>query len=156
GKPRGGYTMTASRGPVLRLLAGYTAFVTLVGLATIPIVLAVEPANRPLVIRLAASLVLGVALAHIRGAARRAVDAASPSAFERPRGRARAEKPDIDRRFSELLDDVRFGPASQRYWSRVAWPRLTGLAERIPARPLLVDPPRSRLRRLLGRGPSLA
>jgi hypothetical protein len=140
----------------LRVLAGYTVLATLVALGALPIVLATVPANRQLVIRLAASLVLAVALVHIRSVARQAVDEEPPSVFDRALRRRPAEKPDLDRHFGELLDDVRFGPASQRYWSRVAWPRLTGLAERLPGRPLLVEPPRSRLRRMLGRGPSLA
>lgn len=140
----------------LRLLAGYAAFGTLVGLAALPIVLAAQPANRSFVIRLAASLFLAVALAHIRSVARQAVDAEPPSGFDQALRRRRAAKPDIDRQLRELLDDVRFGPASQRYWSRVAWPRLCGLAERLPGRPPLAEPPRSRLRRLLGWGPSLA
>ena len=144
------------RRQALRLLAGYATLGTLVGLGALPLVVAAEPANRPLVIRLAATLVLAVALAHLRGAARRAVDAEPPSAFDQALRPRRPERPEVDRRFRELLDDVRFGPASERYWSRVAWPRLCKLAERLPGRPLLVEPPRSRLRRLLGRGPSLA
>jgi hypothetical protein len=149
--------MTApGRRYTLRVLAGYAAFGSLLGLGALPLVLRAAPANRPFVIRLAASLFLAVALAHIRSVARQAVDAQPPSAFERALRRRRTEKPDVDRQFRELLDDVRFGPASQRYWTRVAWPRLSSLADRLPGRPLLVEPPRSRLRRLLGRGPSLA
>jgi len=144
------------RRPALRLLAGYAALATLVGLGALPIAMASDPANRPLVIRLAASLVLAVALLHIRSAARQAVAEEPPSAFDRALRRRPAERPEVDRQFRELLDDVRFGSASQRYWSRVAWPRLSGLAERLPDRPLLTEPPRSRLRRLLGRGPTLA
>jgi hypothetical protein len=140
----------------LRLLGGYAALTTVVGLGTLPIAVAAAPANRPLVIRLAASVVLTVALLHIRSAARQAVDAEPASAFDRALRRPLAEKPEVDRQFRELLDDVRFGPASQRYWSRVAWPRLTGLAERLSGSPLLEEPPRSRLRQILGRGPTLA
>ena len=79
-----------------------------------------------------------------------------PSAFDRALTPARAEKIPIDRQFRELLDDVRFGPTSQRYWTRVAWPRFCALAERLPGRPQLEEPARTRMRRLLGRGPSLA
>ncbi|HXJ78449.1 MAG TPA: hypothetical protein VMS64_07170 [Candidatus Methylomirabilis sp.] len=140
----------------LRALAAYAAFAGFVGLGALPIVLAAQPANRPFIIRVAASLVLGVALAHLRGIARHAVDAEPPSAFDQALRRRPAETPDIDRRFREMLDDVRFGPASQRYWTRVAWPRLSELAGRLPGRSSLVEPPRSRARQLLGRGPSLA
>jgi hypothetical protein len=144
------------RRQALGLLARYLGLGTLVALGALPLAVAAEPATRPLVIRLAATLVLAVALAHVRGMARGAVEASPPSAFERALRRGRPAPPEVDQRFRELLDDVRFGPASQRYWSRVAWPRLSALAERLPARPRLTDPPRSRLRRLLGRGPSLA
>ncbi len=144
------------RGRALRVLAGYAAFGALVGLGALPLAVGVEPANRPVVIRLAAGLFLAVALAHIRGAARRALDAETPSAFDRALLPERRERPAIDRQLRELLDDARFGPASQRYWTRLAWPRLCALADRLPGRPVLVQPPRSRLRRLLGRGPSLA
>jgi hypothetical protein len=141
---------------VLRVLVGYAALATLVGLAALPIAISTEPASRPLVIRLAVGVFLAVVLAHIRGAAGRAVDLEPRSAFDRALQPVRAEKIPVDRQFRELLDDVRFGPASQRYWSRVAWPRLCALAERLPGRPQLVEPARTRLRRLLGRGPSLA
>jgi len=144
-----------SKRQALGWLARYAALGTLVGLGALPLVMAAEPANRPLVIRLAASAVLAVALAHVRVAARGAVDAEPPSPFEQALRRRRPAAPDLDQRFRELLDDVRHGPASQRYWSRVAWPRLVGLAARLPGRAPLEDPPRSRLRRLLGLGPNL-
>ena len=144
------------RRPIVRVLVGYAALATLVGLAALPIAISADPTNRPFVIRLAVGAFLAVVLAHIRGAAGRAVDMEPPSAFDRALSPARAEKVPIDRQFRELLDDVRFGPASQRYWTRVAWPRLCALAERLPGRPQIVEPPRSRFRRLLGRGPSLA
>jgi len=139
----------------LRRLLGYAALVTLVGLATLPIAVAAAPANRPTAIRLAAGVVLAIIFVDIRGAARRALEEDPSSPPERFRWWRPAARPSIDRQFSELLDDVRFGPASQRYWSRVAWPRLCAVAERLPGRPLLVEPDRSRLRRWLGRGPSL-
>ena len=140
----------------MRRLFGYATLVTLVGLATLPIAVAAAPVNRPMVIRLAAAVVLAIVLVDIRGAARAALDEDPSSPRERLGWRRPAARPSIDRQFSELLDDVRFGPASQRYWSRVAWPRLCALADRLPGRPLLVEPERSRPRRWLGRGPSLA
>ncbi len=54
----------------LRLLAGYAALGTLVGLGALPLVVAAEPANRPLVIRLAATPGPGGG-ARARSAARR-------------------------------------------------------------------------------------
>ena len=139
----------------MRRLFGYAALVTLVGLVAKPITIAAEPGNRPFVIRMAAGVLLAIILVDLRGAARRALDEQPSSTFERFGWRRPAARPSIDRQFSELLDDVRFGPASQRYWSRVAWPRLCALADRLPDRPLLVEPARSRRRRWLGRGPSL-
>ena len=145
-----------ARRSVLRVLGGYAAFAALVGLATLPIAISADPANRPFVIRLAAGVFLAVVLAHIRSAAGRAIEMEPPSPFDRALAPARAEKIPIDRQFRELLDDMRFGPASQRYWTRVAWPRFCALAERLPGQPQLVEPGRPRWRRLLGRGPSLA
>jgi len=142
--------------PVFRVLVGYVALATLVGLVALPIVVSADPANRPFVIRLAVGVFLAVILLHIRGAARRTAEMEPPSAFDRALQPARREKVPIDRVFRELLDDVRFGPASHRYWTRVSWPRLSALAERLPGRPQLAEPPRSRIRRLLGRGPSFA
>ena len=145
-----------ARRPVLRVLGGYAALATLIGLVALPIVVSADPANRPFVIRLAVGAFLAIILLHIRGAARRVVLMEPPSAFDRALRPARQEKIPIDRVFRELLDDVRFGPASHRYWTRVAWPRLSALAERLPGRPQLPEPARSRIRRLLGRGPSFA
>ena len=140
----------------MRRLFGYAALVTLVGLATLPIAVAAAPANRPMVIRLAAGVLLAIILVDVRGAARGMLEEDPSSPRERLGWRRPDARPNIDRQFTELLDDVRFGPASQRYWSRVAWPRLCALADRLPGRPLLVEPTRSRLRRWLGLGPSLA
>jgi hypothetical protein len=142
--------------PVLRVLLGYVALATLVGLVAMPIVISADPVNRPFVIRLAVGVFVAVILLHVRGAAGRVVDMEPPSAFDRALRPVREEKIPIDRVFRELLDDVRFGPASHRYWTRVAWPRLCALAERLPGRPQLAEPARSRIRRLLGRGPSYA
>ena len=140
----------------MRRLFGYATLLTLVGLAALPIAVAAAPVNRPMVIRLAAAVVLAIVLVDIRGGARAALDEDPSSPRGRLGWRRPAARPSIDRQFTELLDDVRFGPASQRYWSRVAWPRLCALADRLPGRPLLVEPGRSRPRRWLGRGPSLA
>jgi hypothetical protein len=147
---------TPSSRSAWRRVLGYAAIVALVGFAALPVAVAAEAGKRPLVIRVAAVIVLALILVDIRSAARRAIDAAPPSAFERLLRPRPAERPSVDRQFGELLDDVRFGPASQRYWSRVAWPRLCALADRLPGSPRLVEPARSRLRRWLGRGPSLA
>ena len=139
-----------------RRVLGYAVLAAIVAAVALPVALAAAPVNRPLVIRVAAGVVLALILVDIRGAARATLDAAPPSDFERALRPSRIERPSVDRQFGELYDDVRFGPASQRYWSRVAWPRLCELADRLPGRPRPVEPARSRLRRWLGRGPSLA
>ena len=103
---------------------------------------------------LAVALVLAVALGQLLTAALRWVDAQSP-----PPARQAAEahpEPALDRQFLELLDGVRSSRASETYWRRVLWPRLTALAERLPPGPALVEPGRSRMGRLLGRGPALS
>ena len=138
----------------MRRLFGYATLLTLVGLAALPIAVAAAPVNRPMVIRLAAAVVLAIVLVDIRGGARAALDEDPSSPRGRLGWRRPAARPSIDRQFTELLDDVRFGPVNHRYWTRVAWPRLSRLAERLPGRPQLAEPARSRIRWLLGRGPS--
>ena len=139
-----------------RALAGYAALGALVTLVAVPVSVAARPGDRPLVIRLAAGAILGVSLIHVRGVARRALDAQPPSAFERALDPGPPGSPAIDRQLRANLDDVRFGSASQQYWIRVVRPRLSALAARLPDSPLPEDPPRSRVRRLLGMGPSPA
>jgi hypothetical protein len=147
--------MTPSRRRALRTLASYVTLLVLVSLAAVPLGFTMGPRHQPLVLRLAAGLVLAVVLGHIRGAVGRALDTQPRSPLDRGAEPGRSEAT-IARQFDEILEDLRFGPASQSYWSRVVLPRLTALAERLPGRPLLVEPPRSGLRRFLGRGPSLA
>jgi len=146
--------MPGASGQVARIIVGYTALGAGVSLVALPVGYAADPAFRPVVVRLAVALVLAVALGQLLTAALRWVDAQSP-----PPARQAAEahpEPALDRQFLELLDGVRSSRASETYWRRVLWPRLTALAERLPPGPALVEPGRSRMRRLLGRGPALS
>lgn len=146
--------MTSLRRQALSIVAGYAALGAAVGLAFTPVVLGVTPAARGGMIRLAAALVLGVALIHLRVVTGRRVRAEPPSAFDRALA-AEPVAPVTDRHFRECLEGVRHGSAREGYWRRVLWPHLSALGQRYhgvaPA-----EPPRSRLRRLLRRGPSLA
>ena len=147
--------MTRPRYHWLRLLAGYAVLGVLVGLMALPLWFSAAPAWRPALVRLAAAAVLAVALAQMLGAARRRVAAQPPSAFDRATVVGRDE-PDVPGEFRELIEEIRFGRATEGYWSRVLQPRLASLAARLPAGPPLPEPPPSRWRRLLKLGPSLA
>jgi len=147
--------MMPARRRVLRLLAGYAALGALVWLLALPLWFTAAPAWKPAVVRLAATAVLAVALARALGAARRRVADQPPSAFERATAFARDE-PSVPDECRELIEEIRFGRASQGYWSRVLQPRLTALAGRLPAGPPLPEPPQSRWRQIIGRGPGLA
>jgi hypothetical protein len=147
--------MTRARYRWLRLLAGYAVLGALAWLIALPLWFAAAPAWRPAVVRLAAAAVLAVALARVLGAARRRVTAQAPSAFDRATVSARDE-PSVPGEFRELIEEIRFGRATEGYWSRVLQPRLASLAARLPAGPPLPEPPPARWRRLLKLGPSLA
>ena len=146
--------MPRASGQVARLVVGYVALSAGVALVALPVAYAADPAFRPVVVRLAVALVLAVALGQLVTAARRWVDGQSPPPARDRRAAAHPE-PALDRQFLELLDGVRYSRASETYWRRVLWPRLIALAERLPPGPALVEPGRSRMRRLLRRGPAL-
>jgi hypothetical protein len=114
-------------------------------LVTVPVYLYVEPSWRPLVARLAAALVLGVALLQIRRALVEQVAAAGSSALDEARARGVAE-PAVPHRFRDLTRDVRAALRSRRYFDEVLWPRLLAFTSQPPPRP-----PARR-----GRGPGLA
>jgi hypothetical protein len=114
-------------------------------LATVPVYVYVEPSWRPLVGRLAAAFVVGVALLQLRRALVEQLSAAAPSALDEARGR-RAPEPGVPHHFRDLVNDVRAARRSRRYFEEALWPRLVGFA----ARPLPRPPARP------GRGPSLA
>ena len=114
-------------------------------LATVPVYVYVEPAWRALVVRLAAALVLGTTLLHLRRALVDHLDRTPASALDEARVR-RAPGPGVPHRFQDLINDVRAARRSRRYFEQVLWPRLAAMS----SAPLEPPPPRR------GRGPSLA
>jgi hypothetical protein len=142
------------RRQALSIVVGYVALGGVVGLAFTPVVLGVAPASRPAMIRLAAAIVLGVALIHLRVVAGRRVRSEPPSAFDRALT-SEPLSPATDRHFRECLEGVRHGSAREGYWRRVLWPHLCVLAERYHGA-ALPEPPRSAVRRLFRQGPHLA
>jgi hypothetical protein len=116
-----------------------------VSLVTVPVYVYVEPSWRPLVARLAAALVLGVALLQLRRLLVDRIEAGGASALDEAR-RRRGPEPAVPHHVLDLRRDVRAALRSRRYFDEVLWPRLTAFTSSP-----LVRPP---LRR--GRGPSLA
>lgn len=140
---------------MLRLVLGYAALGAAAWLMALPLWVSAAPAWRPTVVRLAAGGVLAVALARALGAVRRRVAAQPLSAFDRAT-EAVHDEPSVPEDLRDLIEEIRFARATQGYWSRVLQPRLTALAARLPAGSPLPEPPPSRWRQLLGRGPGLA
>jgi hypothetical protein len=114
-------------------------------LATVPVYVYVEPTWRALVARLAAALVLGVAMLRLRRTLADRLGAGGASALDQARVR-RPPEPAVPHHFLDLVSDVRAAMWSRRFFERVMWPRLRSLT----AQPLA--PPS--LRR--GRAPGLA
>ncbi|MGH7389286.1 MAG: hypothetical protein ACREM3_07480 [Candidatus Rokuibacteriota bacterium] len=127
------------------IVARYLALGGVVLLAAVPVYVFAEPPWRPLVARVAAALVLGVALLELRRALAGRLARGEPSALDEARGRP-APTPAVPLRFLDLVNDVRAALRNRRYFEEVFWPRLAALA----GRPLVRPPLRA------GRGPSLA
>jgi len=140
---------------ILEPAIGYAALVGGVALAALPLVTVADPGNRPIILRLAAAVVLAVALAHVRSAFRRSVGA-EPAPASRTVATAERDEPIIARHFQEVADDLRFGRSSGSFWSRVLRPRLAALSGRLPGPAISLDVPVPRWRRMLGLGPSAA
>jgi hypothetical protein len=135
------------------LVAGYAVFIALVAGGAAPVYFILEPAKRPLVVRLAAALVMGVAVIHLMKMVRARLDARPPSDFELALEPPRREV-SLDPQFVQIRNDLQFGASRSGYFDRVLWPRLVALAERPPLGPAparLVYPPG----RFFRRGPSL-
>jgi len=131
-----------------RPLATTVRYVILVGgvlLLAVPIYVYLEPQWRTLVPRLAAALLLGMALLELRGILAARLARPGTSALDAARIPPVIES-GVPHRLLELTASVRAGLRSRRHFERVLWPRLAALSTRP-----LVPPP---LRR--GRGPSLA
>jgi hypothetical protein len=139
----------------LRILGGYLLFVGILSLAAAPLYYHVEPSTRPLVVRLGAGLILGVALVHLVRIVRGRIAAQPLSAFERALDRPPGE-PRFAPLFLKLRDEVRFSAKSQAYFEHVLWPRLLDLVVRRPWLAPATNPARPAGRCWLRRGPSLA
>jgi hypothetical protein len=131
--------------PLAAVAVRCAVLTVVVFLAALPVYVWVEPSWRPLVARLAAALVLGVALLQLRHVIAEHVEAGGRSALDAARFAA-GPVPAVPYHVVELTSDVRTALRSRRYFETVLWPRLEALA----GRPL-VRPARRR-----GRGPSPA
>ena len=136
--------MLAER-PLAAVAVRCAGLAAIVFLAALPVYVWVEPPWRALVARLAAALVLGVALLQLRYVIVERLEAGGPSALDATRS-ASADKPAVPYHVVELTRDVRVALRSRRYFETVLWPRLQALAGRPLARPA----------RRPGRGPRLA
>jgi len=129
-------------------LAGRAIVGIVLALAALPIYLTTSPAWRPVAVRLACAIALGIGCARARRWARDAVETGVVSPFEAPASPAPAVQ--LDAGFLRLRDDLVASTRSRRYFDVVLWPRLASLAGPGPALP---RPARRRL--LRRRGPTL-
>jgi hypothetical protein len=127
------------------MVARYVALVGVVLLVAVPVYLYVEPPWRGLVMRLAAALVVGIAVLDLRGVLTLRLERREASAFDAARV-APLTAAGVPQRLQDLAASVRAATRSRRYFEGVFWPRLSTLARR----PLVPPPARQ------GRGPSLA
>src|SRR5262245_36244453 len=139
--------MPPPRRPSRRRLAIGALAAAVVALAAMPTYLALPPAWRPAILRLAcaAAVVAGCVRAMRWARSAAAPSALSPLDAPPPP----APGPELDARFLALRDDVIYGARSRRYFEVILAPRLAALAG---AEGL---PPVSTRRGLRPRGPSL-
>lgn len=138
---------------LVRLVA-YAAFVSVVGIATVPIYLGAEPRYRPVVVRLSAALIAAVLLRRVLRTAKDHINTGASSALDEALHRPRPPV-SLDPSFVKLRDEVQFSTTSQRYFEQELWPRLAALRAESPTGVAeeLHKPPGRRFRR---RGPALA
>ena len=136
------------------IAAGYAALAGLLLLAGTPAYYYAEPPTKPLVVRLAVGVLLGVALLHVGREVRARVRPETPSPFERAL-RPPQPEPALAPVFLKLRDELTFSRAGQGYFEHILWPRLLALVAGRAGEPSVESPPRPVWRRLLGRGPSL-
>jgi hypothetical protein len=137
-----------------RTFLGYVLLVGLLALAMTPLYLLVEPAHRPMVVRLGATLVAVVALLHLRRIARATVEAQPPSAFEQA---LRLPPPELHVAplLLKLRDEVRISRTDQRYFEHILWARILRILRgRGGGESAVPEMPRGR--RFFRRGPSFA
>lgn len=129
-----------------RRLAGRAIVAALAVLASIPLYLSLDLAWRPLVVRLACAVLVGLVCLRVLRGAGRVIGPPVTSPFDVPA--PPPVPPELDSRFVRLRDEVTFSTRSRRYFDAILWPRLGGLAGTDLPRP----PERRRFPR---RGPSL-
>ena len=132
-----------------QLVAAYVTFAGLLVLAATPVYSLVEAPSRPVVVRLASAVFVGLALMHVTRTLRSRVDESRAPA--RPPAAEPAPESHLHRDFRTLYDEVRFAARDQRYFEHGLWPRLCALAVCAGAKP-----PAKPAGRWPGRGPSLA
>jgi hypothetical protein len=130
-----------------RRRAGRAILAALIVLAAMPAYLALPPPWQPVAVRLSCAVIVIAGCFRVLRLARSAMEAEPLSPLDRPSPPAAA--PELDARFLALRDDVIHGMRSRRYFDRILWPRLSGLAGTDLPRP----PERRGLRR---RGPSMS
>jgi len=140
--------MAEPRRPSRRRLAVGAVAAAVVALAAMPTYLALSPAWRPVVVRLACAAAVVAGCARAMRWARGAAGPSATSPLDAPP--PPAPSPELDARFLALRDDVIYGARSRRYFDVILAPRLAALAG---ARGL---PPVPARRGLRPRGPSLA
>ncbi len=130
-----------------RRLAGRAIVAALVVLAAMPAYLALSPPWQPVAVRLSCAAIVAAGCVRVLRRARGAMEAEPISPLDAPPPPAAV--PELDARFLALRDDVIHGTRSRRYFDRILWPRLSGLAG--------TDLPRPAERRgLRRRGPSMS
>ena len=136
-----------------RIAVGYAGLVLLLALVTVPVAFVTPPAHRPLVIRIAAAILVAVVALHTARSCRTCIEAQPASDFDRalePPPRASS----LGAQFVELRDELSDGASSAQYFERVLWPRLRainrGRTDGGASSPLLKPAARS-----FRRGPSL-
>jgi hypothetical protein len=109
-----------------RRLAARGILVALLILAALPAYLLVDPAWRPVVIRLACTLLVIAVYVRVRRGFRQAIEADEPSALDAPRFTPPAPEPDTG--FTRARKDLVFSRRNRRYFDTILWPRLLALA----------------------------
>jgi hypothetical protein len=118
----------------LSIAARYASLVVVVTFVTVPVYVFAEPPSRRVVARLAAALVLGIALLDLRRALVGRLARQAPSALDAARAAPPAAS-DVAPRLAALVADVRAAVRSRRHFEQVLWPRLLALSRNPPPRP---------------------
>lgn len=109
------------------MLVRYTLFAVVLGLVATAAFIGADPADRPLVLRLAVAAFVAVAVIHLHGHFRQPLDEARPSAFDEAR-RGPALEAKVATAATRLQEHLQHSVESQRYFDNVLWPRLEKLA----------------------------